>query len=237
MSEPATARKPLWLDLVIVTIAAVIFISLVGLGNWQLERLSWKLDLIDAVETRAYATPVAPPSGPVSADRHAYLRVETMGLFLHDQTRRVKAVTELGPGYWIMTPLNEGTKHIWINRGFVPAGLSQDRWNQPQGRTRVTGLVRMSEPEGTWLERNKPVEERWYSRDVDALTVAASISRTAPYFIDADHLGNAADWPRGGLTKLNFRNSHLSYAITWYAMAALFLAGMAYVIRERIRSG
>jgi len=37
------------------------------------------------------------------------------------------------------------------------------------------------------------------------------------------------------MTRLSFRNTHLVYAITWYTMAALFLAGMVLVIRDRLR--
>ena len=55
------------------------------------------------------------------------------------------------------------------------------------------------------------------------------------YFIDADHMEAEDAWPRGGLTQVKFRNSHLSYALTWYAMAALFLGAMIYVIRDRMR--
>lgn len=59
--------------------------------------------------------------------------------------------------------------------------------------------------------------------------------RPAGYFIDADQQGTPDAWPRGGLTIIDFRNSHLSYALTWYAMALLLVAGMGWAIRDRIR--
>ncbi|MEM6713244.1 MAG: SURF1 family protein [Pseudomonadota bacterium] len=220
----------------ILIIAAVVLMTMLSLGVWQVQRLQWKVDLIETVEARAFGEPVDAPFGAVTEDDHAYLRVVTEdGVFMHDQTQRVKALTELGAGSWLMTPLQTDTRIVWINRGFVPAGSREDDWAQPNGSVSITGLLRMTEPNGTLLEKNDPNEGRWFSRDVVALSAAAGLGRTAKYFVDADHMGGDESWPRGGLTQVNFRNSHLSYALTWFAMAALFLGGMIYVIRDRMR--
>ena len=69
-----------------------------------------------------------------------------------------------------------------------------------------------------------------------ALSGLAGIEAAA-YFIDADHAAAPGAWPRGGLTILRFRNNHLTYALTWYAMALFFFAAMAWVIWDRVRSG
>lgn len=37
------------------------------------------------------------------------------------------------------------------------------------------------------------------------------------------------------MTVIHFRNSHLSYALTWYGMALLFLIGMGIVVRGRLK--
>ncbi|MEM9224421.1 MAG: SURF1 family protein [Pseudomonadota bacterium] len=232
---PFQTKRPLWLDITILVFAAAVFVSLILLGNWQVHRLAWKLDLIEAVDTRAFGDPVAAPSGPVNADDHAYLRVATSGIFRHDLSRKVKAVTALGAGFWVMTPLDAGSQRVWINRGFVPQLMAREEWAEPEGLRTVAGLLRMTEPGGTLLERNNPAENRWYSRDVAALSAGASLTATEDYFIDADHALGPNAWPRGGLTVVSFRNPHLSYAITWYAMATLLLAGMAYVIWDRFR--
>ncbi|WP_428927107.1 SURF1 family protein [Marinibacterium sp. SX1] len=237
--DPRGPRRPLWLDLTILALSAVIFVTLIGLGNWQVRRLHWKRDLIEAVDTRAFAAPVAAPADPVAADTHSYLRVETQGVYRHDLSQRVKAVTDLGPGYWVMTPLiaqgDGAPRTTWINRGFVPNGLDPAEWTRPDGPQRVEGLLRLTEPDGTLMERNDPEAGRWVSRDVLALSREAGLGDTAGYFIDADHQGAPADWPRGGLTVIHFRNSHLSYALTWFAMALLFLGAMVYVIRDRLK--
>lgn len=233
------ARRPLWVDILLLGLAATVFVTMLGLGNWQMRRLAWKLDLIEQVEARAFGAPVAAPlsfeDGAVTADQHAYLRVSAKGQFRHDLSRRVKAVTELGPGWWLMTPLVSQSSTYWVNRGFLPSGLGPSEISEPQGLQTVTGLLRTSEPDGSLLEANDPVQNRWYSRDVPALSRDAGLSQVVPYFIDADQMGPVTSWPRGGLTQVSFRNSHLSYALTWYAMALLFLGAMAFVIWDRLR--
>ncbi|WP_339771598.1 SURF1 family protein [uncultured Pseudosulfitobacter sp.] len=223
------ARRPVWVDATILLLAGVMFVSMIALGNWQMRRLAWKLDLIESVQTRAFGDPVPAPQDAAPE----YLRVFATGTFAHDQSLRIKAVTEIGPGYWIMTPLVTDGMILWINRGFVPNTLEQGAWERPQGQQRVTGLVRLDQPGGTLLERNQPDTGRWVSADLSEMSRAAGLRQAqTAYFIDSEATG--ADWPRGGLTRLTFRNTHLVYALTWYAMAALFFVAMGYVIRGRL---
>ncbi|WP_312419426.1 SURF1 family cytochrome oxidase biogenesis protein, partial [Shinella sp.] len=98
----------------------------VGLGSWQVQRLFWKLDLIARVDARVHADPVPAPAGPVDAAADEYRHVTATGLYEHDKTVLVQAVTERGAGFWVVTPLRPdgGGPTILINRGFVPADRS-----------------------------------------------------------------------------------------------------------------
>ncbi|HTU11114.1 MAG TPA: SURF1 family protein [Allosphingosinicella sp.] len=201
-----------------------------ALGIWQLERRLWKHALIEAVETRAHAAPVAAP-GPsqwpgVSAADDEYRRVTITGRFRHDRETLVRAVSAQGSGYWVMTPLESSGISYLVNRGFVPPerrdGARRSAGN-PVGPVSVTGLLRVSEPEGGFLRDNVPEADRWYSRDVAAIAAARGLGRTAPYFIDADAAPNAGGYPAGGLTVIRFPDNHLVYALTWFALAALSL--------------
>lgn len=219
--------------------AAVGVIILSGLGVWQVQRLQWKTDLIARVEARLAAGPVAAP-GPadwpdITATANEYRRVGVTGHYDYAAEVLVQAVTVKGAGFWVMTPLTtaEGWR-VWVNRGFVPTDRreAQDR-ARPEGQQQVTGLLRITQPEGAFLRSNDPQRGRWYSRDVAALSQHSAIADPAPYFIDAD-AGKVGALPVGGLTVVSFRNSHLTYALTWFAMASGLAAGAWYALgRDR----
>lgn len=208
----------------------------VALGIWQIQRRSWKLRLIAEVNERVHAAPVDAP-GPaewsrITADRDAYRRVRVKGQFVHRRETEVFAVTGRGQGSWLMTPLvtDQGWT-VLINRGFVPEEGAQP--SRPAGQVTITGLLRITEPNGAFLRSNNPGAGRWYSRDVGAIARARGLHHVAPYFIDADATGNGADYPIGGLTVISFRNAHLSYALTWFMLAALSAWGLRLVLKER----
>lgn len=209
-----------------------------GLGIWQLERLAWKRDLIARVEARIHAAPVPLPPGSAWAtlDLHdaEYRRVRATGIFLHDRETLVDAVTEQGPGAWVVTPLATVDGIVLVNRGFVPPELRDPATRaagQLRGEVTVTGLLRRTEPHGRVLRANRPQDDRWFSRDVEAIAAARGLTGPiAPFFIDADAAPAAGPAPRGGMTVVRFRNAHLSYALTWFALAGLCLAGAALLL-------
>ncbi|SFL45507.1 SURF1 family protein [Methylorubrum salsuginis] len=223
-------------------VLALAGLGLVGvflaLGTWQVQRRAWKLDLIARVEARLRAEPVAPPPstewGHLDGQAIEYRRVRVTGRFEHDRAALVQALTERGAGFWVLTPLvqADGTT-VLINRGFVP-GDRKDRSEraEPAGESTVTGLLRLSEPGGGFLRHNDPAADRWYSRDVSALAAARTLRDVAPYFIDADATPNPGGLPVGGLTVVAFRNDHLVYALTWYALALMSGGALVYALRR-----
>lgn len=209
-----------------VSIVAAVLL-LVGLGVWQVQRLSWKRALIAQTAGRLAAAPIAAP-GPghwAAIDRtNAYTRVRVTGRYRPGADTLTQAVTELGGGYWVVTPLDTDRGFtVLVNRGFVPADRRAPI-AQPQGPVIVTGLLRMTEPGGGFLRHNDPSADRWYSRDVAAIAARRRLGRVAPYFIDADATPPTSGpglAPQGGLTVVRFPNNHLAYALTWFGLAAL----------------
>ncbi|MGX5799796.1 SURF1 family protein [Bradyrhizobium sp. Arg314] len=208
-----------------------------GLGVWQLERRVWKLDLIDRVDQRIHAPVVDAPGSQswsgFSAPEYEYRHVRLTGRFQGGANTLVQAVTELGGGYWVLTPMRSDRGFtVLVNRGFVPQARKAEFERENGGFTApstVDGLLRTSEPGGGFLRSNDPTANRWYSRDVDAIARARGLKDAAPYFIDAEASG-ADSWPRGGLTVVTFRNSHLVYALTWFALAVMPAIALAMPI-------
>ena len=203
-----------------------------ALGVWQLERRAWKLDLIARVEARIHAPPRLLTDLSGLSDADAYRRVRLRGAFQDDRETLVQALTERGAGWWVMTPLRTPAGTVLVNRGFVPAPYRDPATRPaPTGAVEVTGLLRASEPGGGFLRSNDPASGRWYSRDVAAIARARGLGEVAPVFIDAQAVPGAG-YPVGGLTVVAFRNAHLVYALTWFGLAVLSLAGAAIVWRS-----
>lgn len=242
-SAPRPVRKS---RLAVLGLLTLFFFSVfVALGVWQLERLSWKLDLIARVNERVHAPvmPIPAEAGwsAVNATDDEYRHVSANGHYLNDKEALVYASTERGPGYWVMTPLQlDSGAVVYVNRGYVPIerkDAASRAEGEISGEAEVRGLLRINEPGGTLLRSNDPADGRWYSRDVLAMGEKADLDRVAPFFIDADATPNAGGLPVGGLTVVSFRNSHLSYALTWFALAALSIVGGVILFRAEVRRG
>lgn len=214
--------------------------AFVALGIWQLERLGWKRDLIARVDSKVHAPAVPAPSKSqwlhINQTDDEYRHVEVTGVFDHSQETYVYASTELGAGYWVLTPLKTMSgETILINRGFVPTekkSPSTRMDGQIIGPVTVAGLLRLNEPTGTFLRSNVPEDDRWYSRDVVAIAAKRNLHDVAPYFIDAERTPANGSYPVGGLTQIKFPNSHMQYAITWFSMAVMTLGFLWFLIRN-----
>jgi surfeit locus 1 family protein len=229
MTRPVRAR------LIFASCAALLCAGFLALGVWQVQRLQWKTALIAQVDRRVHAAPAAAPSradwARLGKNSDEYRHVRLRGHFLATPSTLVQAATELGSGYWVLTPFQgDGGDVVLVNRGFIPAAAKQ---SVPAGSaTEVTGLLRMSEPGGAFLRHNDPVNNRWYSRDVAAIAAARGLSGVAPYFVDQD-AGATDVVPVGGLTVVSFNNNHLVYALTWFAMALMAAGACVFIARER----
>ncbi|ESQ78975.1 SURF1 family protein [Asticcacaulis sp. YBE204] len=216
--------------LFMLSVVGLVVLVLTALGVWQVQRLMWKTTLIETVNARTTAPAQTLESGPsgwpaLTKANDEYRRVRLNGHFLNDKEVQVYALTEAGAGYWVMTPFaTDSGATIIVNRGYVPtdkkAAASRPE-GQVTGPVEITGLVRMSETKG-WLfsQANAPADDRWYLRNVEQIASAKGVGAVPAYFVDADETPVPGGWPKGGMTVVRFANSHLTYALTWFALAA-----------------
>jgi surfeit locus 1 family protein len=228
-------------------IAAVIGIGfLSGLGAWQLRRLAWKENLLAQIAARRDATPAPlPPRDAwptLKPEDYDYRRVILRGTFDHARESylfRASADGAAGgaPGYEVVTPLMlDGGGAVFVNRGFVPEEKKPPAARpegQIAGAVEITGLMRRPESRNLFTPADEPEKNLWFTRDPAALAAHWGLAGAAPFTVDAGPAENPGGWPRGGATVLNIPNNHLSYALTWFALAAT-LAGVAavYVLRR-----
>lgn len=223
----------------LIVSAALASVGFLALAGWQVQRLSWKLDLIERVEQRLKAAPVAPPAVTAEVTKaDEYRRLRLRGQF-EPREVLVQATTALGGGHWVIAPLRlDDGSTILVNRGFVPPEQrAPEQHAAPAGPVELVGLLRLTETGGGPLRKNEPAQGRWYSRDVAG--IAAQLALTgpvAPYFVDesADP-AQPLRYPRPGLTVVHFANNHAVYAATWLALAAMAAAAAGYLVREERR--
>jgi len=240
--HPQPAKPGLvWL---LLLVACMVFSGLLALGVWQVQRREWKLALIERVEQRVQAAPIVAPGqvewATINRQSNEYTRVRITGRFDYSREALVRASTELGSGFWVITPL-QTAQSFWVlvNRGFVPADQAQTSRAGSTGQQTINGLLRLTEPDGSFLQHNDIAAGRWYSRDVPAIAAslglnaepgASTLVSVAPYFIDAAASQDLQAWPRGGLTVLSFYNNHAIYALTWFVLAAMVAAATVYLL-------
>jgi surfeit locus 1 family protein len=212
---------------------------LIGLGVWQIQRLSWKEALIAQVETGMKAPPepleAALAHDPAEAEWH---HVRVTGRFLNDKEVYLFAQ---GPrnavGVQIVTPLvQDGGRIVLVNRGFVPEALRAPATRaagQIAGPTSLTGVLRLSQKPGPFTPAPDLKSRLWFVKNVPAIAAAMGISVEAPVIIEADAAPNPGGWPLGGQTIVDFPNDHLQYAISWFGLA-LALTGvyLLYHVRQ-----
>jgi surfeit locus 1 family protein len=133
------------------TLAVLFFVIFVALGTWQVKRRAWKLNLIARVEQRVHA-PAGLAPGPaewphVTAATYEYRHVTATGTFLDSSQTLVQALTDLGAGYWVLTPLREADGSVvLVNRGFVTA---DDRGRVKPGSLPALAASTSGEGEGS----------------------------------------------------------------------------------------
>ena len=236
--ETRSARLARLRTILFPALAALLGIAvLCGLGVWQLQRLAWKEALIARVTARLGAPAVAAP-GPsewpqLDVNEREYQPVTVTGRFAHDrEIHVVQPLTEPrgrygGYGYLVMTPLTTADGWtVYVNRGFVPqdkADPATRKEGQVEGDVTATGLLRAPHDRSWFMPGDNVAKNEWFSRDPALYASVARLpsGKVAPYIIDA--FANASlpgGLPQGGETIVDFPNSHLQYAITWFALAA-----------------
>lgn len=203
---------------------------LAALGTWQVQRLQWKTDLIDRIESRVTAPPVPLPATVGDVEEWDYRPVLLTGRFLHDKELHLGPRT-LTPargakqaGVHVVTPFirDDGGGILLVDRGFVP-NERRDPATRAEGQILGTvtlqGIARVAQGRA-WLQpENRPAENFWFAYDLPAMAAATGLPGFQPLVVQAGPAENPGGLPVGGQTLVQVKNNHLSYAITWYGLA------------------
>ncbi len=221
---------PAGLTLVMLTV-------LLMLGNWQLERLAWKRDLLQRIELRTQdrdgpakrTLTRASDIAKLEKRKDEYRKVNLRGRFgsqvglwftqienKPDGLSRPDAV-----GYHVLSPfyLTDGSA-IMVDQGFVPRTQVEGlRANKTEEQSLVV-ILRWPDARGRFDNADRPEANLFYVRDTDALGKHWGLALPAPI---GEVAAAGQGWPRGGQTRMVIANNHLQYAVTWFGLAIVLV--------------
>jgi surfeit locus 1 family protein len=202
---------------------------LVGLGKWQVERLAWKEAVLADIAAHISADPVALPE-MVEPERDRYLPVAVTGQIGDAALRVLVSQKQIGAGYRVISALETDGRRVLLDRGFVK--VSADIPAPPEGEITVTGNLHWPDERLSSTPENDVAGNMWFARDIAQM---AEVLGTEPVLIVA----RALSVPEVGMSPLpvdtsGIPNDHLSYAITWLSLAAIW-AAMTGVFIWRMR--
>lgn len=220
--------------LIAPTLFALVGIAiLIGLGVWQLERKTWKENLIATINAHLTQSPQALPAPAqwpgLTAAKDEYRRVTFRAEFLPGEEALVYTAGSAfrpdvhGPGYWVFAPtrLADGSIVI-VDRGFIPPASKDpaSRAAMPSGTVDIVGVMRWPETRGLFIPAAEPANNVWYLRDPAAMAKAHGWANPAPFYIEQESPVPAGGLPLPGKLVVNLPDNHLQYALTWFGLAA-----------------
>ncbi len=223
-------RFPFWATVWTIVSLAI----LCALGTWQIQRLSWKTEIVEKIE-RAYEQDSANNplnyailmSEPETADSF-FKRGVVTGTFMHEQEILIAPRTHKGaPGYHVITPLQmEKGGIILVNRGWAPLNSLNDI-KRPKDLGTITGIIRQPEKPNMFVPQNKPDTNKWYRLNIDEIVRHFGLTKVVPSILyeEKNTLQGLDTWsyPLPQNEKKMPRNNHLQYAIFWFSMALILM--------------
>ena len=200
------------------------FVILLILGTWQLYRLDWKNNLIANYNNNFNMSPVSISDLFSGELEFKFRRVFIKGEFDHkNEINLIGKTYEGNAGYHIVTPfILENQKIIYINRGWVPKKYidkSKREFSLIEGKTSLTGLIRMPQRKGYFVPENEPENGFWFTIKPDEINNFLKINAEAGFYIDELNIDEKLKIPMPANGKITIPNNHLQYAITWYGIA------------------
>ncbi|MBE1296255.1 MAG: SURF1 family protein [Rhodobacteraceae bacterium] len=202
-------------------------LALLSLGVWQMQRMTWKEDVLATIDARIAADPVSLPIAP-SHEQDRYRAVTVSGEIEASELHVFWVTKEAETGYRIISPLvtAEG-RRILVDRGFVPAAAKDAP--RTSGASTITGNLLWPD-DGDWTT---PAPELGanilYARDVPYMAERLNTEPVLVVVRTASPGGDAIPQP---VTSAGIPNNHLQYAIPWFSLAVIWAAMTAYFLRR-----
>ncbi|KAI0308179.1 mitochondrial protein required for respiration [Multifurca ochricompacta] len=222
-----------------------------ALGTWQVQRLKWKVDLIDKLSEKLQREPILLPGrvNLLAIPDFVYRRVILRGTWDHTHSILLgPRVLDSTNGFHLITPLvRTNGSTILVDRGFVSEhAATRRKYPNPEGEVEVHGMLRESQARNSFTPDNDPENGIWYWVDVAAMAdyAGGELLNVQPVLVEEIFDGHAGDAtmrlsngiPIGKVPVVDMRNAHASYVATWYSLSALTTAMFVRLLLRQRRT-
>ena len=222
----------------LVPIVSTLLMSalLLGLGTWQVYRLRWKEGVLAQIASAEIEPPV-----PVTDDPAPYTKILASGHFLFDHAAEFGAEvrdTRAGPtmGSYQIVPLErDGAPTILVERGWIPQ-KREIPLNDPSGSVTVTGYARPADTKHWFSPTDDEAGRQFFTLNPAAIGAAVGVRNLLPFTLVATGPSIPDAYPAPAQQLPRPPNNHLSYAITWYGLAAALVVIFGVWTRKALRS-
>ena len=228
-----------------VVFALLMVVVLVALGSWQLQRLEWKLVLIEGIEQQGHQ-PVVSISKAIELHRAGkdidYRPATITGVLDKSKNLRIYTSVDSKVGWTIISPLiTDDNIFVLVERGFQPENRAKQVGAvaaMAPTKVTLTGYLNThKEQKGPFTPDNDLEKNIWHWWSLSTMTAQLSDEMTTPAAPFVFHLSPGAKNTKNrpafepipqpakppGLT-----NNHLQYAITWFSLAIIVLVMAGY---------
>jgi len=228
------------------TVAAVVLGALcLRLGVWQLERLEERRARNAAIQSEIDRPALNLNTDPIPSDGLTYRRLRALGTFdpAHEIVLSNRAYSGQA-GVHLVTPLRiEGLQAaVLVDRGWIPASQASPAGRASfavSGTIEVAGIGRPSQQEPAIALLADPTRgpgspplDAWRFLDLSAIQAQVPYP-LLPVILEAAEPVGGISPPRPQSELDLSEGPHLSYAIQWFAFAAIaLLGGAAWLVRS-----
>lgn len=215
---------------------------LISLGTWQVYRLIWKNSLISNYLYKFNNEIIKYDKSFSFNDEFEYRRINIRGRFINEKEILIIGKTfEGNVGFHLITPfITKEEKLLLINRGWISEKLklrSSRSFNINTENIVIDGIIRKPQKKGYFVPENDPIGNFWFTikpNQIEKALKLESFDLEKKFYVDVIRKKGKLILPIGVSGNPNFRNQHLTYAITWYSLAiTLFIIYFLFHLKEK----
>ena len=207
---------------------------LLSLGQWQLERLTWKQSILVEIDSKISGPPQRLPFEVLQSE-HKYMPVQISGKLTGNFIKVMASQKFIGAGYRIITPLELKNRNIiLLDLGFIRHELVSTI--SLSGSLNLIGNLHWPDEVDLFTPDPDQKNNIWFARDVNALSKKLG---TEPILVVAKSftpsIANLNPLP---INTENIPNNHKQYAITWFSLAFIWLGmGIFFIYKTSVSRG